>query len=65
MCERLLLRIPEVGALLGIKRSKVYQLLQSGRLKSVRLDGSRRVLVTEVGEFVARLSQEAAEEDYV
>jgi excisionase family DNA binding protein len=41
--EPLLLRPDEAAVLLGISRSKVYSLIQRGRLPSVRLLGSVRV----------------------
>jgi excisionase family DNA binding protein len=59
MCEKLLLTVVEAGALLGLKRSKLYQLLQTSRLRSVRIDGSRRVLVSDLHEFVQRLRDDA------
>ena len=61
MCEKLLLTVPEVGQSLGLKRSKVYQILQSGKLRSVRLDGSRRVLVHDLREFVEHLKADVYE----
>jgi excisionase family DNA binding protein len=62
MCEKLLLTIAEVGQSLGLKRSKVYQILQSRRLRSVRLDGSRRVLIKDLLEFVERLGEDARDD---
>ena len=42
-----LLVCPEDAArALGIGRTKVYELMRSGALRSVRLDGSRRIPVT-------------------
>jgi excisionase family DNA binding protein len=56
-----LLVCPEDAArALGIGRTKVYELIRSGALRSVRLDGSRRVPVTALVEFVKRLEKEAA-----
>jgi excisionase family DNA binding protein len=62
MCEKLLLTIPEVGESLGLKRSKVYQILQSGKLRSVRLDGSRRILADDLREFVDQLKADCDED---
>jgi excisionase family DNA binding protein len=45
---------------LGIGRTKVYELMRSGALRSVRLDGSRRIPVTALTEFVKQLEREAA-----
>lgn len=43
MPERLLLRPLEVANSIGIGRSKVYELLASGELPSIRIGGSVRV----------------------
>jgi excisionase family DNA binding protein len=39
----LLLTVPEAAKALAISRSKLYELLASGALRSVRIDGSRRI----------------------
>ena len=41
MNDKLLYRIPEVAEHLSISRSKVYELLKSGELRSVHIDRSR------------------------
>jgi len=58
MCDKLLLTVVEAAQRLGLKRSKGYQLIQTGRLRSVKIDGSRRVLVSDLEEFVAGLPPE-------
>ena len=58
MCDRLLLTVVEAAQQLGLKRSKAYQLIQSGRLRSVKIDASRRVLATDLEDFVAGLPAE-------
>jgi excisionase family DNA binding protein len=40
---RLLLTVPEAAAALAISRSKLYELLVSGAVASIRIDGSRRI----------------------
>jgi excisionase family DNA binding protein len=56
-----LLVCPEDAArALGIGRTKVYELIRCGALRSVRVGGSRRVPMTALVEFVKRLEQEAA-----
>jgi excisionase family DNA binding protein len=56
-----LLVCPEDAArALGIGRTKVYELIRSGALRSVRVGGLRRVPVAALDEFVARLEAEAA-----
>lgn len=42
---KLLLTVPEAAEALGISRSKLYQLISAGTVRSVRIDGSRRVPV--------------------
>ncbi len=51
----LLLRPAEAAALLGIGRTKLYELLSSGRLASVQIDRSRRVPRASVAAFVEEL----------
>lgn len=53
--ETLLLKVPDVAARLGISRAKVYELMASGSLRSVRVDGCRRVLTDDLVAFVASL----------
>ena len=56
-----LLVCPEDAArVLGIGRTKVYELIRSGALRSVRVGGLRRVPVAALDEFVARLETDAA-----
>ena len=50
-----LFTVVEVAKLLGIGRSKVYELLYSGELKSVKIGGSRRVRYTDLGDYVRYL----------
>jgi len=45
---RLLLRPSEAARLLGISRSKCYELIHSGDLPSIRLGGSLRIPVAEL-----------------
>lgn len=51
--ERLLLRPAEAAAMLGISRSRCYQLLQRGELPSFRLGGSVRVPVEDLRRMIA------------
>ena len=43
---RLLMTVPEAAEALAISRSKLYELLASGAIASIRIDGSRRIPVT-------------------
>jgi excisionase family DNA binding protein len=52
---RLLLTVPEAAEALAISRSKLYELLAAGLVRSVRIDGSRRVPVEALEIYVARL----------
>jgi excisionase family DNA binding protein len=59
--SKILLTVPEAAAALAISRSKLYELLAAGLIRSVRIDGSRRVPVQAVEAYVAGLlDQEAA-----
>ena len=58
---RVLLVCPEEAArMLGVGRTKVYELMRSGALRSVRVGGLRRIPVAALDEFVARLEADAA-----
>ena len=53
--ERLLLRPAEAAERLGIGRTKVYELMASGELRSVKIGAARRVSATALADFVAAL----------
>jgi excisionase family DNA binding protein len=55
---RLLLTADEVAETLAIGRTKVYELIRTGRLGSVRLDGMRRIPTDALSEFVATLTED-------
>ena len=48
----LLLRPEEAAEALGIGRSKLYELLASGQIGSIKVGRARRVLVTSLQDFV-------------
>ena len=52
---RLLLTVPEAAEALAISRSKLYELITAGLIRSVRIDGSRRVPVEALPTYVAQL----------
>lgn len=58
--ERLLLTVPQVMAELGFSRWRVYDLIRSRELVSVKVGRSRRIPRAAVEEFVSRLISEAA-----
>lgn len=53
--ERVLLTPVEAARALGIGRSKVYELMLSRALASVKIGGSRRIPTDAIDEFVASL----------
>jgi excisionase family DNA binding protein len=57
---KLLLTVPEAAKALAISRSKLYELLASGALRSVRIDGSRRIPLDALSDYVNTLMEEAA-----
>lgn len=54
----LLLTIEESADRLRIKRSKLYQLVATGELKSIKVGRLRRILVRDLEAFVERLASE-------
>jgi excisionase family DNA binding protein len=52
---QLLLRVHEAAAMLGIGRTKTYELIGRGELHVVHIDGAARVPVVSVQQYVARL----------
>jgi excisionase family DNA binding protein len=56
----LLLTPEEAAYALRVGRSKVYELIRSGALRSVKIGGSRRVSATALAEYVAQLERDAA-----
>lgn len=57
---KLLLTVPEAAKALSISRSKLYELLASGALRSVRIDGARRIPLNALNDYVNALMEEAA-----
>ncbi|GAA3460348.1 helix-turn-helix domain-containing protein [Saccharothrix longispora] len=56
----MLYRVEEVAQALRIGRTKVFDLIRSGELTSVKIGGSRRIPASSVQEYLSRLIQEAA-----
>jgi excisionase family DNA binding protein len=56
----LLLTAEEAARALRVGRSKIYELMRSGALRSVKIGGSRRVSATGLAEYVAALERQAA-----
>jgi excisionase family DNA binding protein len=57
--ERLLLTAEEAGEILGIGRTKVYELMRLGLIESVKIHGCRRIPTEAVHDYVERLRREA------
>ena len=53
--ESMLLKPEEVAECLSIGRSKVYELMRSGRLESIRIDACRRVSRSALEKYVDSL----------
>jgi excisionase family DNA binding protein len=56
----LLVRPEDAARVLGVGRTKVYELIRTGALRSVRVGGLRRIPVAALNDFVTRLEEEAA-----
>ena len=52
--DKMLLTPTEAAQVLGVGRSKVYELMRSGALGSVRIDSCRRIPVDDLNSLVAR-----------
>lgn len=53
--DKMLLTPTEAAQVLGVGRSKVYELMRSGALGSVRIDSCRRIPVDDLNALVSRL----------
>jgi excisionase family DNA binding protein len=56
----LLVRPEDAATVLGIGRTKVYELMRSGALRSVKVGGLRRIPAAALADFVAQLEKEEA-----
>jgi excisionase family DNA binding protein len=56
MNDKLLYRIPEVAEALSVSRSKVYELLKAGEIRSVRIDRTRLVRADDLRAYVDSLA---------
>ena len=57
--DRKLLTVEDVQQVLSIGRTKVFTLIASGELKSIRIGSSRRITSDALGEFINRLVKES------
>jgi excisionase family DNA binding protein len=56
----LLLTAEEAALALRVGRSKVYELMRAGVLRSVKIGGSRRISAATLAEYVKALERDAA-----
>jgi excisionase family DNA binding protein len=54
--DALLIKVPEAAAQLGVSRAKLYELIASGALPAVKVDGCRRLRVDDLRAYVEGLS---------
>ncbi len=59
--ERLLLRPAEAAEAIGVGRSKMYELIGSGAVPSVKIGASVRVPVEPLREWIARQAGERSQ----
>ena len=57
--ERLLLTAEETAKILGIGRTRVYELMRLGLIESVKIHGCRRIPTEAVRDYVDRLRRDA------
>ena len=55
----MLVTVDEAADLLGVGRSRIFDLMRSHRLLSVRIGRSRRIPLVSLREYVAQLSEDA------
>jgi excisionase family DNA binding protein len=53
--EKVLLKIPEVMERLAVGQTKVYELMSTGELRSVKVGRSRRIPSDDLDRFIAEL----------
>ena len=56
--QRLLLRIPEVAETLGIGRTKIYELIATGELPTIRVGRAVRISVSTLQKWVENREQQ-------
>lgn len=61
MATKMLLTVDEACELIGVKRSKLYELIASDKIESVRIGRSRRIPSDALEDYVARLRADARE----
>jgi excisionase family DNA binding protein len=59
--EKLLLKVPEAAELVGLGRSKLYELMQAGEIPVIRIGRGVRIPASGLREWVARQTEAAAD----
>ncbi|GIF66754.1 excisionase [Asanoa ishikariensis] len=59
MSTKALYTVREAAAILSLSRTVIYELLRSGRLRSVREGAARRIPARAITEYVALLENES------
>lgn len=62
--QRLLLRIPEVAETLGIGRTKIYEMIATGELPTVRFGRAIRISVSTLQRWVEENEQQSMPAHY-
>jgi excisionase family DNA binding protein len=57
--DKQLYRVPEAMRLLSLSRTVIYELIRSGRLRSVTQGRTRLIPATAIAEYVALLESES------
>ena len=60
--DKKLLTVSEAADMLGLGRSKAYQLVMQGELRSIQIGRARRVPVAALDEFIQRMTNEGVGE---
>lgn len=58
--NRRLYTVPQVAEVLNVGRTVTYDLIRTGRLRSVKIGNLRRVPVEAIDEYLSTLSDESA-----
>ncbi len=59
--EKLLLKVPEAAELVGLGRSKLYELMKAGEIPAIRIGRGVRIPANGLREWVARQTEAAAD----
>ena len=59
MTEPILVSIREAGRIVGVGRTKTYELLDRGDLETVKLDGRRLVVMASIKKLIQKLREAA------